>query len=255
MNHLLVVRYRARRVPTHATSARTSAGERADHLLPPRARGASSSAASGAARSAGPGAAPPTASSGPVTRSGRPRAPPARLGWSRRVRICSATGTPSTSRETRVSSASAHGRMVNTGRAGAQERLAPRRQPDRPGAPALEQVLHLLGDLLAHQHVQAVVCLDPRRAAWQQRLLPANDHAEQRVARQPQLAHAAAGDRVVLAHRELDHLGASRRIGSGLGQRPRQRGLARRHAELPRQPLERRALQQRREHAPRRRRC
>ena len=133
-------------------------------------------------------------------------------------------------------------------RARAQGRVMRARDLHRPEPPALEQVGHVAGHLLAHHHVQPVVGLDARRAARQERLLSAHDHAQQRVSGQPERAHQLPDDRVVGAHRVLHDLGPEAADRARLDERLRQRRLAGGHAEPAGEPLDRRALEQRRDH-------
>ena len=63
----------------------------------------------------------------------------------------------------------------------------------------------------------------------------AHDHAQERVARQAQVAHATPHDRVIGRDRVLEDLGPEAADGAGLGERPRQRRLVRRHADGARQ--------------------
>ena len=94
--------------------------------------------------------------------------------------------------------------------------------------------------------MQPVAGLDLGRAARQERLVAADDHVHERVARQVQLAHHVARDRVALAARELHHLGAQPADRADLHQRPRHRGLVGGQPQRARQPLERDALDERR---------
>src|SRR2546430_2290911 len=82
-------------------------------------------------------------------------------------------------------------------RPGAEHRAAARDRvaalgDQRSRLPALEQRPELHGDLLAHEHVEAIAGLDERRAARGDRLIAADDDVEQRFAGQAELAHAAA---------------------------------------------------------------
>ena len=71
---------------------------------------------------------------------------------------------------------------------------------------------------------------------------------QQRVARQPQLAHPAADHRVARRDRVLDDLGAEAPDRAALGQRARQRRLVAGHARAACERLEGRALDERRHH-------
>ena len=144
-------------------------------------------------------------------------------------------------------SPSSHGRTVVTdGRLRGFGR-GRSRTPSGPVAPAPQQLAELDRGLLADDHVQLVAGLHDRRPARRDRPLPAHHHVEQRLARQPELAHGVADDRVALAHGELDHLRAEPVEQHGLHQRRRDRGLVGLHAEQPRHRLDRRALQHGRE--------
>ena len=84
--------------------------------------------------------------------------------------------------------------------------------------------------------MQLVALLDDRRAAGRDRAVAAHDHVQQRLARQPELAHRMAVDRVALAHGELHRLRAEAVQQHGLDQRRRDRGLVAwsRRASAPR---------------------
>ena len=92
-----------------------------------------------------------------------------------------------------------------------ESRPRPLPRPDRAAAPALDQLRKVLRHLLADHHVQPVAGLDPGRSPGQDRLAASHDHADQRLARKPQLSDPEPGDRVAVADHVLDHLGARAR--------------------------------------------
>ena len=102
----------------------------------------------------------------------------------------------------------ATGRTVKMGDDPRSWRRGPGRRADRAVAPPLLERLDLLRDLSAHEDVQAIAGADPRGAARGDRLVSSDDHADERVARQPEVAHVGADDGVVGTHRVLDGLGA-----------------------------------------------
>ena len=190
---------------------------------------------------------PPAA--GRRRRSGRPRAATSAPGSSRRVRSCSID----LEAERAPSGAAGRRRSGCQGRIDVTDgRLRGRRArallgPDRAGAPAPHQLAELDRDLLADEHVQLVAVLDDRRPARRDRALAADDHVQQRLARQPELAHRVADDRVVGAHRELHRLGAEPVQQHRLDQRRRDRGLVGGDAQPARDRLDRQPLQHGRE--------
>ena len=209
------------------------ARERADDLLPPGAlarrwrRWPAAGARTPAARPTGRSPA-----AGRRRRSARPRAATSAPGSSRRVRSCSTTSWPAiTFGRCGSPSPSCQGRIEVT-----DGRLRGRRArallgADRPGAPAAHQLAELDRDLLAHEHVQLVALLDDRRAARRDRALAADDHVQQRLARQPELAHRVA--RRSRRRRAPGTASSPRRAGSAAPARPAARGSPPRRRSRP----------------------
>ena len=133
-------------------------------------------------------------------------------------------------------SASVHGRVVKIGAPVACARARARRGADGPGAPALARLLERAHRRLAREHVEAIAGLQARRAARRQRLVVAHEHVDERVARQPEVAHAHADRGVALDERHLDDVRAELADRADLDERLAQRRLARQRAELARDP-------------------
>ena len=131
---------------------------------------------------------------------------------------------------------SCHGRIeVTDGRL----RGAARGRSCGPTGPVRQRrisVAELDRDLLADEHVQLVAGLDDRRAARRDRAVAAHDHVQQRLAREPELAHRVAHDRVAVAHRELHRLRAQPVQQHRLDQRCRDRRLVGGHAQPAARP-------------------
>ena len=85
---------------------------------------------------------------------------------------------------------------------------APRqiRLSSHAAAPTREHVLESGPHSAWREDEEAVARLDDRRAAWRDRLAVARDDRYQGTARQAELAHLGAGDRVVPRDVELDEL-------------------------------------------------
>ena len=64
---------------------------------------------------------------------------------------------------------------------------------DRPVLPALGQLLDLLAQLAADEDVDLVALAHLGRAARRDRVAVADDHVDQRLARQPEFAHQVPG--------------------------------------------------------------
>ena len=99
-------------------------------------------------------------------------------------------------------------------------------------------------DRAADQDVQPVARGHLGRAARQQRLVVAHDHADQRLARQLELVHAQPGDGVGVLYRVLQHLGAKAPDRAHLVQGTGNGGLVADHAQSLGQGIERRPLHQ-----------
>ena len=101
-------------------------------------------------------------------------------------------------RALRVAVGGCHGPDRGDRRAAARLPARALGRADRAGAPAPHQLAELHRDLLADEHVELIALLDDRRAARWDRAVAAHDHVQQRLARQPELAHRAALDRVAV---------------------------------------------------------
>jgi hypothetical protein len=113
--------------------------------------------------------------------------------------------------------------------------------------PAVADLVELAGALLPDEDVEAVAGAQPRGAARRDRLVLADDDVHHRVARQREIAHARARDRVALPDLVLEHLGTEAPDRAELRDRPRQGRLVRGGAQHARQRLDRRPLHERRE--------
>ena len=123
----------------------------------------------------------------------------------------------------------------------------------RGGAPIgplrqrLRRLAHQVSRLLTDQQVKLVAGLQAGGAAGRNRPVGPDDHVDDRVPRESEVADGRPGDRVVGGDRILEHLGTETPDRPALGDRARQRGLARGQPQPPRQALERRALDERRD--------
>ena len=109
---------------------------------------------------------------------------------------------------------------------------------DRPLLPALGQLLDLLAQLAADEDVDLIALAHLGRAARRDRVAVADDHVDQRLARQAEFAHQVAGRGGAGAQPVGDDVAAEAADPSRLEQPPRQRRLVRRQPEPARQRLE-----------------
>ena len=116
--------------------------------------------------------------------------------------------------------------------------------PIGPVVPAPGQLLDLLAQLAADEDVQLVALAQLGRAARRDRGAVADDHVDQRLARQPEFADQVAGGGRARAQAVGDDVAAHAADPARLEQPPRQRRLVGGQAEPARQRLEARALDQ-----------